>query len=239
MKNRAVIEVLQRKYNRTSRFYGGSPKHNITIRVYLDEFPRSLKMTLGELGDTFLEIEKEHKGKIGVLPLNENSTRVKRDFYPVRINPKTFPRVGRSAKKPSVSEHDGFWCLSLPGQKQLIRAGRQGSFNGELFAILAERWGSFQSVEYVLGELNRRVKDMRTQGKQSPEQIKEHLKEINETLYKGCERRLKRIGDWPNIIGVIWGHTLWNAILRISRGVPTVGFARVAKPTRTKKITSK
>lgn len=241
MKKRAILELLKKEYNRAGRFYGGTPKHALTVKVYLDKFPPTLKLTFEDLTSLLIEMEKEYRGKLKVQPLNDNSVRVKRDYYPVRVNPKTFSREARATKKPSVSEHDGFWCLSLPGQRQLIRVGRVGSLKGELFAIMTEnrRWGTFQSVEYVLEELNRRVKDMRTMGNHSPEKIREHLKELNETLYDGCKKRVERIGDWPNTVGIIWGNSLWNAVLRISRGVPTVGFARVAIPTRSKKVAKK
>ena len=240
MKKRAILELLKKEYGRASRFYGGTPTHALTVKIHLDKFPPALRLTSEDLASLLTEeIEKEYKGKLKAGPLNDNNIRVKRDHYPVRVSPKTFSREAPTTKKPTVAQHDGFWCLSLPGQKQLIQAGRKGSFNGELFAILAERWGTFQSVEYVLGELEKRVTDPRSKGSHMPEAIRQHLKELNETLHKNGSRRLKRIGDWPTIIGVIWEHALWNAILRISRGVPTVGFAKVAIPTRIKKKVSK
>lgn len=240
MKKRAVLDLMRQEYKRASRFYSGKPKHVLTIRVYLDKFPPTLKLTLNDLESILLDIEKDYKGKIKVLPLNDNNVRIKRDHYPVRVNPDTFSYEVRSREKPTITLHDGNWCITLPGKSELIRVGRQGSLNGELFAILAERWGTFQSVEYVLAKLEERVTDQRTKGDQMPEIIRKHLKEINETLHKGSGRRLTRIGDWPSMVGVIWGHVLWNAVLRMSRrGVLTVGFAGVKKPTSMKKKASK
>lgn len=239
MKKRAVLELIREEYHRASRFYKGVPKHDLTVKVSLGRFPVSLKMALDELASILLEIEKEYRGKINVLPLNANNVRISRDYYPVKIKPNTFTKEPRHAKKPTVILHDGDWCVAIPGQKQLIRAGRKGSFNGELFAILAERWGTFQSVDYVLEELDRRVTDPRTKGTQMPEMIRVHLAEINETLSKGGKRRLHRIGDWPRTVGVIWANTLWSAVLRMSRGVLVVGFAKVRKPIRATKKSSK
>jgi hypothetical protein len=237
MKKRAILDLLKAEYRRASRFHGGAPTHALRVKVYLDKFPLSLDLSLKELGSLLIEIEKEYKGKLKIYPLNSNSTRVKRDHYPVRVKPKTFSFEARQRKKPSVSQHDGFWCLSLPGQRQLLRVGRVGSFKGELFAILTEnrRWGTFQSVEYVLDELSSRVNNIRTAGNHSPEKIREHLKEINETLYDECKKRVVRIGDWPNMIGIIWEHALWNAALSIRKGVPVVGFVKAKIPTRIKK----
>ncbi len=241
MKKRAILELLKKEYSRSSRFYGGTPKHALTIRIHLDKFPSTLKLTLEDLALLLIEIEKEYKGKIKVQPLNGNSVRVKQDYYPVHVNPKTFSREARATKKPSVSKHDGYWCMTLPRKRELIRVGRVGSRKGELFAIMTEnrRWGTFESVEYVIEELDYRVTDKRTKGKHFPENIRECLKEINETLYDECKKRVERIGDWPKTVGIILGNSLWNAVLRISRGVQTVGFARVAIPTRMKKKGSK
>lgn len=239
MKKRAVLDLLRKNYDRSSRFYHGSPKHTITVNVYVNKFPATLGLTHSELATILLEIEKDYKGKIRVRPLNDNNLRIKLDYYPVEIKPKTFPRDIRPSKKPTITPHDGSYCITPPGQKQLIPVGRIGSLNGELFRIMAERWGTFQSVEYVLGELKAKVTDMRTRGYHSPEIIREHLKEINKTLSGGGERRLHRIGDWPRSVGIIFDHFLWTAIVRKSRGVLTVGFAKVAKPTRMKKKPSK
>lgn len=245
MKKRAVIEMVKQRYNRASRFYGGTPKHDLTISVYLGEFPGDLKLTLSELTSILFGIEKKYKGTIRIRPLNNNSKRIKRNYYPIVVKPGTFSSEANSSKKPTITLHGGYWCVALPGQDKLIPTGRVGSFNGELFAILGVRWGEFQSVENVFEELKTRVTDMRTkgQGYRSPETIKEHLKEINRSLGKGGSRRLKRIGSWSKTanktVGIVWENILWEAVLRISRGVPTVGFARMVKPTRTRKKASK
>ena len=235
----SILDLLKKEYNRTARrLYNEEPKCALIVRIHLAGIPPKLNLTPKDVKSLLLEIQEEYKGKIEILPLNDNSMRVKRDYYPVRVDPQTLPYEARAAKKPSVYKHNGSWCISLPGEDQPIRVGRIGSGKGELFAIMAgeKRWGTFQSIEHVIRELNLRVKNKRTY---YPEHIRELLKEINETLYAGCKKRVVRIGDWPRTVCIKWGNSLWNAVLRMSRGVPTVGFARVKMPAGSKKITSK
>lgn len=139
---------------------------------------------------------------------------------------KTF---SRPTKSPKIILHEGEWCLIIPGRKEYVPIGRQGSLKGELLAVVGANWGSVYGIEYVLDELARRVTDRRTV---APDQqnISTALKEINRTLGEANVRRVRRIGTAADTIGFAWKHMLWMAALvDTSEGV-MVGFLSAKKP---------
>src|SRR3989344_5454010 len=146
MQKRAVVDRLKEKYLRAARTPMLKHQEEVSIELSTEDFPRNLRLSFERLGTILLEIEQEYGQRIMARP---PSGRSRSEYYRVEVNANAFP-TELLAEKYTVSRHDGFYCLTLPGETTMHPIGRIGSLKGELFATLSNRLGKTINVEGLL-----------------------------------------------------------------------------------------
>lgn len=234
MKKRGVLDRLKEKYIRAVRTGRLRNPESVTLELALNDFPRALRLTLDALGAILLEIEHENNERITVGPLNGGSTRTRREYYPVQVSSAAFPAELLTEVRPTVSEHDNNWCITLPGQTVMHPIGRVGSLKGELFAVMGRNMGHTMGVDELLQLAGRGVTDPRTEDPDMAD-VSVALREINRTMHAAIRRRMHLRDGGPHRVRIVWKHMLWNAILFARRGRMMVGIVRGENPPTRRK----
>lgn len=233
MKKRAVLDRLKEKYIRAARTPTLKNQENISLELSVDDFRRTLHLTNEELGTILLEIEHDYNERITARP---HGGRSRREYYDVEVNATAFP-AELLAEKYTLSRHDGYWCLTLPGETEMRPIGSVGSLKGELFAVLSRRLGKTMNVEELPGIAGQGVRNMRTE-RPEMRQIRNALREINETMHGAVGRRFRLTPPGARIAQVQWKkmqNYLWNAMIYRSRGRWRVGVLKGENPPSRRK----